>query len=371
MKYPIVLPSTSRITRLLFTYEHVRLRHIGPLALLTHINNHYWVIRGRCVARSTVHRCIQCFKNSPRFASPFMAPLPRERVTIERPFSRTGVDFGGPTMVRSGLRKVTPLKSYICVFVCLVTRAVHLELVSSLSADDFISTLSRFMARRGQCRELFSDNGINFVGANRILQNHTQEVKNNEKVNKFMTNLNIEWHFIPPASPHFGGIWEAAVKSAKKHLLKVSKGVMLTFDETTTLLCRIEAALNSRPLTPLSSDPTDVNALTPAHFLVGSSLLLPPEPDCMNIPHNRLRRFKLMQAQSQLFWKRWSSEYLPQCQRRGKWTRVTRNISEGDLAILKNDCTPPLQWNLMRVTKNHPGNDGIVRAVTVRNSLGN
>ncbi|CAI6358936.1 unnamed protein product [Macrosiphum euphorbiae] len=144
----------------------------------------------------------------------------------------------------------------------------------------------------------------------------------------------------------------------------------MTYDETTTLLCQIEAVLNSRPLTPLSSDPSDFNALTAGHFLIGGPLQLPPEPDCTGIPQNRLRRFKLMQAQAQIFWKRWSSKYLPQCQRSGKWTKLTRNIEVGDLAVLKNDNSPPLQWDLVRVTKVHPGPDGIVRAVTVRNSLG-
>ncbi|CAI6342683.1 unnamed protein product [Macrosiphum euphorbiae] len=370
MKHPIVLPSASQVTRLLFKYEHIRLLHVGPLALLSHINNYYWVIRGRCIARSTVSRCIQCFKTSPRFVSPFMAPLPRERVTIARPFARTGVDYCGPVMVRSGLRKVTPLKCYVCVFICLVTRAIHLELVASLSADDFLSTLSRFMARRGQCRELFSDNGTNFVGADRILRMHIQDCQKTTKVHNFLSSRGIDWHFIPPSAPHFGGIWEAAVKSAKKHLLRVSKGVMMTYDETTTLLCRIEAVLNSRPLTPLSSDPSDFTALTAGHFLIGGPLQLPPEPDCTGIPQNRLRRFQLMQAQAQNFWKRWSSEYLPQCQRRGKWTKLTRNIEVGDLAVLKNDNSPPLQWDLVRVTKVHPGPDGIVRAVTVQSSSG-
>jgi len=125
------------------------------------------------------------------------------------------------------------------------------------------------MARRGQCRELFSDNGTNFVGADRILQTHIQECQKSTKVHNFLSSRRINWHFIPPSAPHFGGIWEAAVKSAKKHLLPVSKGFIMTFDETTTLLCHIEAVLNSRPLTPLSRDPSDFNALTAGHFLMG------------------------------------------------------------------------------------------------------
>jgi len=125
----------------------------------------------------------------------------------------------------------------------------------------------------------------------------------------------------PPASLHFGGLWKSAVKSAKRHLLRVSKRVLLTFDETRTLLCQIEAALNSRPLSPLSLDPNDFNALTPGHFLIGGPLMLSPEPDVSSIPQSRLKRYQLMRQQMQLFWKRWSPVYLPQLQRRGKRTK--------------------------------------------------
>ncbi|KAL4154334.1 hypothetical protein QTP88_000213 [Uroleucon formosanum] len=324
----------------------------------------------RSIAKQTVSRCIQCFRSRPKFIPPFMAPLPRERVTIVRPFSNVGVDYCGPFTIRSGLRKVSSTKGYVCVFVCLVTRAVHLELVSSLTTADFLATLSRFMSRRGQVLNIYSDNGTNFVGADRELQRKLQEFNKDNKIHDFLAVKGITWHFIPPSSPHFGGLWESAVKAAKKHLYCISKGVTMTYDETTTLLCQIEAVLNSRPITPLSSSPSDFTALTPGHFLVGGPLMLPPEPDISNVRLNRLRRFQLMQSQMQGFWKRWSSEYLPQVQKRGKWTKPTRNVEVGDLAILKDDTLPPLHWHLVRIIKTNPGQDGIVRAATVRNSAG-
>lgn len=132
-KHPMVLPSKSMVTKMMFNYEHIRLMHAGPQALLAHVSQKYWSLRGRETARRTVHHCLQCFRAKPAFSSPLMAPLPRERVTISRAFSKTGVDYCGPIMVRSGIRKVTPIKSYICVFVCMVTRAIYIELVSSLT----------------------------------------------------------------------------------------------------------------------------------------------------------------------------------------------------------------------------------------------
>lgn len=120
----------------------------------------------------------------------------------------------------------------------------------------------------------------------------------------------------------------------------------------------------------MSSDAVDFGVLTPGHFLVGGRLMLPPETDVSEVPKNRLHRFKLMQSQMQIFWKRWTKKYLPQVQRRGKWAKVGRNAVVGDLAILQDRALPPIQWPLVRVTKIHPGADNIVRVVTVRNSSG-
>jgi len=148
---------------------------------------------------------------------------------------------------------------------------------------------------------------------------------------------------------HLGGCGQVSQKT----FVRVSKGVMMTFDENTTLLCRIEEVLNSRPITSLSNDPSEFNALTAGHFLIGGPLQLPPEPDYTGMPQKCVHRFKLMQAQAQSFWKRWSSEYFPQCQRRCKWTKLTRNIEVGHLEILRNDNNPPLQWDLVPSTSCH------------------
>lgn len=217
-KFPIVLTFKGKITQLLFEYEHCKLLHIGPQSLLAHMTNEFWPIRGRSVAKRTVSWCIQCFRSRPKFIPPFMAPLPRERVTIERPFSNIGIDYCGPFSIRSGLRRISPTKGYVCVFACLVTRAIHLELVSSLTTADFLPTLSRFMSRRGQILNIYSDNGSNFVGADRELQRKFRDFNKDGKVNDFLAVKGITWHFIPPSSPHFGGLWESAVRSAKKHL---------------------------------------------------------------------------------------------------------------------------------------------------------
>ncbi|XP_008181389.1 uncharacterized protein LOC103308916 [Acyrthosiphon pisum] len=363
-KHPIVLPSRHKVTRLIFEEQHRAMHHCGPQALLAAVRQRYWPLRGRVMARSVTSRCVTCIRSRPQFENPVMAPLPKNRVQFSRPFTITGVDFAGPLLIRSGIRRVTAIKTWIAVFVCFSTRAIHLEAVVGLTSDAFMASLRRFMSRRGKCKKIYSDNGTNFVGAQKELSSY---VKNTEDL---MAREGVEWHFNPPSAPHFGGLWESAVKSVKTHLVRVVKDTRLNLEELQTLLCQIESCVNSRPMTPLNSDPCEPNALTPAHFLVGGPLLLPAEPE---IPQNEvahLKRWKFVQGLMQMFWRRWYSEYLPQLQVRGRWLTSKREMSINDVVIIKEDCSPPTRWRLGRIIKVHPGGDGIIRVVTLRTATG-
>lgn len=159
------------------------------------------------------------------------------------------------------------------------------------------------MSRRGFCANLYSDNGTNFTGADAMLRKYFNEAQKQCSGDNYLAGKGVKWHFVPLSAPHFGDIWEAAVKSAKTHLYKVTKGVLLNFEELTTLMCRIEAIPNSRPLIAMSNDPTDYEALTPGHFLIGSRNTTPVKPDVSEIPQNRLRRFELVRSQVKLFWR--------------------------------------------------------------------
>lgn len=369
-KFPIILPAHNKVSSMIFEYEHKRLLHAGPQALLSSIHLRFWPLRGRDLAKSTVHKCHTCFRFRPKFLNQIMAPLPRERTMVQRPFTCTGVDFCGPINVRSGIRRVTSVKAYISVFVCFSTRAIHLELVHGLTTAAFLAALKRFIARRGCCSQMFSDNGTNFVGADKELKSYLKKLQCQKEIHDDLTSLGIHWQFIPPSAPHFGGLWESAVKSTKTHLLKVTKGALLTYEELNTLLCQIEAILNSRPMVALSDDPSDYNVLTPSHFLIGAPLTQIPEPIALVEPKNRLKRWELVRYQAQSFWARWSKEYLPQFHKRGKWFTSTRSPQIGDIAILKEDNLIPLNWKLVRITAVHEGQDGHVRVVTVRTANG-
>jgi len=363
-KHPIVLPADHHVTRLIFQDRHCELLHCGPQVLLAEVRRRFWPLKGRLMARSVTQKCVRCVKATPRFPQPLMAPLPKARVQCSRPFTVTGVDFAGPLMIRSGLRRVSGSKVWISIFICFSTRAVHLEIVEDLTSNAFVAALRRFMSRRGRCSKMYSDNGTNFVGAQKEL---------NAAISKSIPELardGIEWHFYPPSAPHFGGLWESAVKNAKTYLTKMMGETKLTLGELTTLLCQIEACMNSRPISPLSNDPSDLQALTPAHFLIGGPMTLPPETDISQENPSSLRRWKYVQFLTQTFWKRWHREYLPQCQIRGKWSSMKRTLKKDDVVIIKDDNSSPTKWKLGVVINTHPGNDGIIRVVTIRTAAG-
>ncbi|KAL4099118.1 hypothetical protein QTP88_023596 [Uroleucon formosanum] len=323
-----------------------------------------------------VNKCVICFKTKPFTFQPVMGDLPKERIQPGRAFATTGMDFAGPVKIKvSTRRNAQTLKAYICVFVCFATKAVHIELVSDLSTDAFLAALRRFWSRRGYCATLWSDNGKNFVGANRRLKELRDLFSSKDhqaKVQRCVSEVGINWKFIPVYSPHFGGLWESAVKSIKHHLIRQLGNAVLTFEELYTILSRIEACLNSRPLSPLSPDPSDLNVLTPGHFLVGGSLTCLPEQDMANVPANRLRRWQLVTQLTQQIWQRWNREYLSQLQERTKWSsKIGPTTKKGMLVIIREPNLAPTQWRLGRVVDLHAAPNEVIHVVTVRTERGN
>ncbi|XP_039303527.1 uncharacterized protein LOC105196225 [Solenopsis invicta] len=221
-------------------------------------------------------------------------------------------------------------------------------------------------ASRGLSPESY-DCGTNFVGADAQLRAFFTE--GSQELRRILGRLateQIQWRFNPPSAPHFGGIWEAAVKSLKHHLRRVLGDSTLTFEEMSTLLAQVEACLNSRPLQALSDDLEDLSALTPGHFLVGGPLTALPEPSLTELPVNRLTRWQLLQQMRDHFWERWSREYLHSLVHRPKWLKGVADYYVGRLCLIRSETTPPTRWPLARIVQVHPGEDGLIRVVTVR-----
>ena len=220
---------------------------------------------------------------------------------------------------------------------------------------------------------IWSDNGTNFVGAARELKEFLtffESQRTQNAVSDFCTAQGITWKFIPERAPHFGGLWEAAVKSMKSHFKKVIGETKLTFEELSTILVQIEACLNSRPIAPLPDSDDGIDALTPGHFLIGKPLESLPDPPFSYKPLPLLRRWNLCQKLTRHFWDRWSTEYLSCLRKYTKWHFPTRNLQVGDLVCLCEDNLVPTKWPLGRVVDVRPGADGLVRVVTVRTSKG-
>ncbi|XP_072400610.1 uncharacterized protein [Diabrotica undecimpunctata] len=349
-KHPALLSSKYPLTKLLVEWEHERLLHAGPQAVLSSIREQFWIIVGRNLVRYVTRRCVQCFKAQSVPLSQIMAPLPKDRVTPSPPFYVTGMDYAGPFQIKTKYGRIAKLsKCYVfCLFICCSTKAIHIELVSELTKEAFIACFRRFVARRGKPLKVISDNGTQFVGANKELKllgdfllSHSPSLTN------AVSNEGINWNLIPTKSPNFGGLWEAEVKSFQ-----------------------IEAILNSRPLCPLSSSPDDFESLTPSHFLIGRRLTSLPDPDVREVPMNRLSRYQHIQMLQQHFWTRWSLDYITEMQQKGKWFTEKPNLEVGQLVVLKEDNLPPCQWKMGRVSEVYVGPDDKVRGARIQTTNG-
>ncbi|GFX86851.1 integrase catalytic domain-containing protein [Trichonephila clavipes] len=304
-KHPAILAKNSKLSKIYFITLHKKLFHVGPQGLLNAVRLRFWALGGRNLARKTVHTCVVCFKCKPIPSSQIMGNLPYERVNMATPFSITGLDLGGPYFVTyKHQRKGVLNKIYVCVCICFVTRAIHLEILSDLTSDAIIATLKRFMSRRGKCSKIFTDNATNFVGANSQLKVFYKTLNfPDQNLAAYFTEEGIEWNFIPPRAPHMGGLWEAGIKSVKYHLKRALGRSRLTYEEFETVIIQVEGILNSRPLTPISNDFDNFEVLTPAHFLIGRSINSILEPLVINISDNRLSRWQRTTKVIQVVWK--------------------------------------------------------------------
>lgn len=369
-KHPIILPKQSRVTDLIIYQEHIRLLHSGARSLLASLNEKYWIVNGYRHVKKIIHKCLLCYRMKAKCAKQLMGSLPSHRVTACRPFQKIGIDFAGPIQVKnSRVRRAIQTKGYICVFVCFVTKAIHLEIASDLSTDCFLACFKRFIARRGLPTDVFCDNAGCFKGArNELVQLYNLQTSREHQalVQGYATKEGITFHFVPSYSPVFAGLAEAAVKSMKFHLKRIIQNYVLTYEQLNTVLCQIEAVLNSRPLLPVTAEKVDdFSYLTPGHFLIGTSLTSYPENNTNDIPVNRLKFWEICNKVRTQFWNVWHKYYLNVLQSRPKWRDSVNNIKVGNLVILREPNSPPLSWPMARIVKVYPGPDGKVRVVDV------
>ncbi len=364
MKHPIVLPNEHHITQLIIDDAHKSSGHSGREYVLAEIRQNYWIVGGRGAVRKRLASCVTCKKRDAPVCTQIMAPLPADRVSPGgHPFQSTGVDIFGHFLVKRGRGTA---KRYGCLFTCLASRAIHIEIVHSLEADSFIQALDRFTARRGKVCLLRSDQGTNFVAADKELRKITSEWNNDAKMHKYFTKVGIKWQFNPPYASSHGGVWERQIRTCRKVLAGLVTEQTLTDEGLVTLMCLVENVVNNRPITTVSMSPQDPEPLTPNHLLLLRAETCPPGFFKADDIYAR-QRYRQVHYLADVFWRRWVREYLPGLQRRTKWINETRELKAGDLVLLIDNTLPRNQWSMGRLLENVSGSK---RSVQIRTKKG-
>ena len=366
-KYPIILPRKNPVTQLIVRHYHESTNHGGTNQTLSALSSKYWIIAAREEIRDVENSCMMCKRRKAKTAQQIMAPLPKIRLSVPlRAFAHTAVDFAGPFITVQGRGK-RRMKRYLCLFTCLTTRAVHLEMAYGLDTSSFLNAFYRMVNRRGLPVKMLSDRGTNFIGAEKELKELVNELmKSKNKIKESTANKGIVWQFNPALAPHWGGVHETMIKTAKIAIYAILQSADITDEELVTAFTGAEALVNSRPLTYQSANPSDCPPLTPNHFMFGQvgGQFAPESVD--EVPYNPVKRWRRIQELVSHFWKRWLREWLPGLNRRSKWNHETRDITVGDIVLVINPDVPRGSWPLARVTKVFPSRDGHIRAASVR-----
>jgi hypothetical protein len=353
VKHPIVMPRKSRILILYVEYVHEKFFHAGKAFVCNQVRQHFWVVGGlEQLVKSAIYKCVRCTRFKAQVSQQIMGDLPSTRTDITRPFSNVGVDYTGHFSLKcTGHRSTKYNKVYAAFFVCFVTKATHIEIVEDMTTEAFINAFERFYSRRGIPRKVYSDNGSNFCGAEKIVE----------------SKYDVEWERITALTPHIGGLWEAAVKAGKSYLKKAIGSQILTREEFVTIFAKVEAIMNSRPLCAYKAGDS-FEPLTAFHLLTGSGLFEKPPEESLEIGMSR--RYQLLNSIITSFWRNWYHAYLAQLQRRQKWKTEEPNIGIGDVVIMKDRKCKPAEWPLARVETVFPDSRGRVRVAQVRTSRG-
>ncbi|XP_062534843.1 uncharacterized protein LOC134204024 [Armigeres subalbatus] len=364
-RFPVILPNNHSITKLLVDDYHRRYGHANRETVVNEVRQRFHIFNLRSTIDKAMKSCQRCkiAKCQPR--NPRMAPLPLERLTPHvRPFSYVGVDYLGPLEISVGRRKE---KRYVAVFTCLVTRAVHLEVAHNLSTDSCIMAIRRFVRKRGPPVEICSDNGTNFVGASNELAEQIRNI-NGECADTF-TDARTKWTFNPPSAPHMGGVWERMVRSVKEAMRALDDGRRLNDEILLTVLAEAESFINSRPLTYMPQVSTDTEAITPNHFILGSSS---GAQDPLGTPTNWASALRSSYQRSQFLsdavWNRWLKEYFPTLNKRSKWFAESKPVKVGDLVYVADGHRRA--WIRGKVQQVIFGSDGRIRQAIVRTASG-
>ena len=363
VKHPVILPSQHHVTKIIIENYHQQVGHAGMSHTWASLRERYWIVRGASAVRRVLGQCLQCKRRNVNAGQQIMSELPKCRLTPNNPpFYFTGIDYFGPFFVKQGRSRQ---KRWGCIFTCLSSRCVHIEVVASMSADAFINALRRFIARRGKPSDIYSDNGSNFIGAEKELR-EALILFNTVAVEKHLLQKSIQWHFNPPYASNMGGVWERLIRSFRRILRYLLTQQTVSDDTLLTLMIEVESILNSRPLTPVTMDPEAEVPLTPNHLLLMREVANLSPAILTSADNYASKRWRQVQYLAQQFWLRWSKEYLQNLQPRVKWQTEKDNFKVDDIVLVYDENAPRGKWPLGRVVKVYPDRCHRVRQVLVK-----
>nr|XP_054775091.1 uncharacterized protein LOC129283281 [Lytechinus pictus] len=361
-KHPALLPHGAWVSVLITRHMH-QLGHGGVAATAAKVRRQYWILKIHKLAKTVKYRCVICRRMEHQVESQVMSDLPDERVApYTPPFHFSSVDYFGPISVKVGRNKTA--KHYGVLFTCLNTRAVHLEVAVDCSSMEFMQVLRRFFAVRGQPALLLSDNGTQFVGAERELREMVRGWSY-EELKDFCAERGTTWKFTTPSAPHHNGCAEALVKSCKIALKKAVGDQLVTPFELHTCLQEVANLVNQRPIGRTPNDPDDGAYLCPNDLLLGRSSSAVPQGPFRETKNPR-HRFEFVQRIVDAYWKSWMRDVFPLLVPRRKWNSDRRNVRIDDVVILSDPNAVRGKWTLGKVIQVYPGTDGKVRTVKVQ-----
>ena len=330
----------------------------------------YWLIGAKRSISSFIHKCVTCRRLRGKFLEQKMADLPTDRLTPGPPFTSVGVDAFGPwhVVARKTRGGSANSKRWAILFTCLTCRAIHIEIIETMSSSSFINALRRFQSIRGPVKLYRSDRGTNFIGATEDLNVQAINVEDNT-VKNFLHESGSVWKFNPPHSSHMGGVWERMIGVTRRILdgmFLTSKSKDLTHECLVTFMAEVAAIINSRPIAQISSDPEMPLILSPSMLLTGKQEYLPVITDSFTTRDIYRAQWKHVQVLSDIFWKHWRSDYLQNLQKRRKWYDNKTNLKNGDVILLKDKSVYRGQWPLGIVTEVIKSEDDNVRKAQVR-----
>ena len=361
-QYPIYLPDCHAITAKIVNEEHLKTLHGGIGATMTQVREHYWVPRLRRLVRKVIKSCNGCYRfRAKAYATPPPGKLPVDRTEGSEAFEVVGVDFAGPLKYRKSKKQEG--KAYLIVYACSLTRALHLEVLTTMETTEFLGSLKRFIARRGRPKKIYSDNGGTFVAAAKWLRT----VMKDERVSNFLARGEIKWQFNFSRAPWWGGQFERTIGLIKQSLYKTIGNGFLWLEELKEVILDVEVTLNNRPLSYVEDD-IEFPILTPNSLLYGRSNIV-PELEAHRIESVELRkRAKHLRRCKETVWRRWRNEYLRGLRERhnqqhgGKLNAPT----VGEVVIIKSDEKNRGKWKIGVIEKVIRGIDGVIRGARVR-----